>query len=200
MSIDEQALLRDKIIEATTEVFNEKGVKFKMEDVAKALAISKKTIYTVFSDKESLLTTMVHEGFAKIKRDEAQILQDPQRTTLDKIRQVIIALPDSLKRVDYKQFHEVATKYPKLFKTIQQHIEGEWDPTLKLLEQGMAEGVIRPVNTTVLKLMIEASIEHFLESDGLQSQGIAYTDALESMMDILIEGMKVRKPCENVGP
>ncbi len=185
-------LLRDKIIEAAAEAFNSSGVRMKMEDVSRALAISKKTIYTVFPDKESLLSALIEEGFKRIKASEREIIENPTLTTLEKIQQVIIAMPESLKHIDYKQFHEVAIKYPKLFKTIQTRIEGEWEPTIKLLNQAVEEGVIRPVSVTILKLMVEASIEHFLDSETLMNAGIAYTEALEEMMDILLQGLRTR--------
>lgn len=182
----------NRILEAAALAFSEKGVKMKMEDVAKALAISKKTIYTIFPDKESLLSAMIENGFMRIKERERAILSDQHLTTLEKIREVIIALPESMQHMDFKQFHEVSTKYPKLFKIIEAHIESEWEPTLGLLEQGIAEGVIRPINPVVLKLMVEASIEHFLDSRVLESSGISYVKALEEMMAILLEGIGVR--------
>ena len=39
--------LRKMILNGTMEVFNEKGLKFTMDDIAKQLKISKKTIYKV---------------------------------------------------------------------------------------------------------------------------------------------------------
>ena len=39
--------MREKIIDATVEEFKQNGLKFTMNDLAKRLGISKKTIYTV---------------------------------------------------------------------------------------------------------------------------------------------------------
>lgn len=48
--------LRERIITAATEAFTSKGIKsITMDDIAAALGISKRTLYEVFSDKESLL-------------------------------------------------------------------------------------------------------------------------------------------------
>ena len=46
--------LRETILEGTIQAFNKKGLKFTMDDIASLLGMSKKTIYTVFRDKESL--------------------------------------------------------------------------------------------------------------------------------------------------
>ena len=74
--------MKEKIIEATIRVFNQKGLKFTMDDIAKELSMSKKTIYTVFEDKESLLFEMVDYCFDKIKESEDAVLSDE---TLSKI-------------------------------------------------------------------------------------------------------------------
>ena len=43
---------KEKILEATIKVFNRKGLKFTMDDIASELSMSKKTIYTVLREKE----------------------------------------------------------------------------------------------------------------------------------------------------
>ena len=58
--------LQKKILEGTLVVFNKKGLKFTMDDLAGQLGISKKTIYTVFRDKEELFLEMVDYLFALI--------------------------------------------------------------------------------------------------------------------------------------
>ena len=42
---------KERILEATMKVFNKKGLKFTMDDIAEELSMSKKTIYTVFDNK-----------------------------------------------------------------------------------------------------------------------------------------------------
>ena len=50
--------MRDKIIDATVEEFKQNGLKFTMNDLAKRLGISKKTIYTVFESKQAVLVAV----------------------------------------------------------------------------------------------------------------------------------------------
>lgn len=44
--------LQKNILDATLRVFDQKGLKFTMDDLAKELSISKKTIYTVYMIKK----------------------------------------------------------------------------------------------------------------------------------------------------
>ena len=71
--------LRESILEGTLKAFNQKGLKFTMDDLAGILGMSKKTIYTVFRDKESLFLAMVDYLFDSIKESERQVLENPSR-------------------------------------------------------------------------------------------------------------------------
>ena len=68
--------LKGDILEATIQAFQKKGLKFTMDDLASLLGISKKTIYTVFPDKNSLVLEMVDYCFSSIKESEQEVLQD----------------------------------------------------------------------------------------------------------------------------
>ena len=52
--------LRERIINAATVLFQQHGIKqVRMDDVASALGISKKTLYSAFADKEAILLEAV---------------------------------------------------------------------------------------------------------------------------------------------
>ena len=53
----------------------------------------------------------------------------------------------------------------------------------------MKEGTIRKMPIAVLKAMVEASIEKFLSSDALIEGKIEYNDALQIMVDIVMNGI-----------
>ena len=80
--------LREMILEGTIKAFNRKGLKFTMDDIARELAISKKTIYMVFADKESLFLAMVDYMFDHIKESEEAVVQDTSLSTVEKIKKM----------------------------------------------------------------------------------------------------------------
>lgn len=185
--------LRENLLSAAAEQFNQYGAKFTLQDVSKSIGISKKTIYTVFPDKESLLYAMLDETFKAIKQAEKEILDHPNYTTVEKIKKVIIALPEVYQQIDYSKFHTIKERYPKLFEAVANRIESDWEPTLALIQQGIDEGVIKPINLNIFKGMVEASIEHFLLASKEDLGGATYCEALEAMIDLLIDGAAVRK-------
>ena len=184
--------LRESVLEGTIAVYNRKGLKFTMDDIARQLGMSKKTIYTVFDDKESLFLDMVDYLFDSIKESERQVVADESLSTLEKVRKILGVLPESYQNIDFRQLYPLKEKYPSTYAKVQERLETGWETTIALIEQGMAEGVIRPVQISLVKLMLEAALEKFFQSDILIQQNIPYGEALEEVVDILVDGIAVR--------
>ena len=72
---------------------------------------------------------------------------------------------------------------------MEERLENGWETTISLLEQGMEEGVIRPVKIPLVKMMLEAAIEQFFQRDILIRQNLGYQEALEEVVGILVEGI-----------
>ena len=72
---------------------------------------------------------------------------------------------------------------------MEERLEPGWEGVMSLIEQGIAEGSIRPVNTCILKTMMEATLEQFFQRDVLVMNKISYHDALQQVVDILVDGI-----------
>lgn len=179
------------ILEGTLQAFRQKGLKFTMDDIAKFLGMSKKTIYTVFQDKDALFLAMVDYLFDSIKECERQIMEDASLTTMEKIRAILGVMPDVYKDIDFRQLYTLKEKYPAIYAQLEKRLETGWESTIQLLEKGMEEGVVRPVKIPILKTMLEATLEEFFQRDILLCHQISYTEALEEVVGILMDGIAV---------
>lgn len=184
--------LEKRILNATVEVFRNKGVKFTMDDIAAQISISKKTIYKVFEDKEALLYALVDYGFDKIKESEKMIMENDSLPTKDKLRAIMAVLPDSYVDLDFRQLYVIREKMPGVYEKMEERLESGWEATISLLEDGMKEGSIRPISIPIFKAAYEATIEHFLQRDVLERSKITYNKALKELVDILLDGILVQ--------
>lgn len=185
--------LRNDIMEAAIKVFNEKGLKLTMDDVSKECRISKKTLYLVFSDKDEMLLAMIDYCFDSIKACEKEIHDDPSMSTVDKIKKIMVIMPDRYKEVDFSKITNLKHDYPMLYDKMAARLENDWEPTIELIEKGIKEGEIKKnLNIPVLKAIIGGSIEFLLGEGGLASTGISYNEALDSLIDIVMDGIKTR--------
>jgi len=183
--------LREEILEGTIRVFNVKGIKFTMDDLAKELGMSKKTIYTVFKDKNELFLAMVDYLFDAVKKEEKRISMDDSLSTLEKIKGVLSVLPEGYKDVDFRRLYMLKDKYPKIYSQVENRLENGWELTISLIKKGQKEGVIRKVKIPIVKMMFEAALEQFFRRDILVENNISYQKALEEVVDILMNGIAV---------
>ncbi|MBE6355056.1 TetR/AcrR family transcriptional regulator [Treponema sp.] len=183
--------LRREILEGTIKVFNRKGLKFTMSEVAEELSKSKKTLYEVFPDKETMFFEMVDYCFDSIKKSEEEVFNNTSLSTIEKIRKILGVLPEGYKDIDFKQLYLLKDKFPKIYKKVEERLENGWEKTIQLLNKGMEEGVIRKVNILLFKMMMESSLEQFFQRDILVKAGISYVQGLEEIVNILVDGIIV---------
>ena len=182
--------LRQKILESTITVFNKKGLKLTMSDIATEISISKKTIYKEFDSKDELFDAMVDYIFDTIKEKENEIANDPNLGTIDRLKALLGAMPDSYQGINFQELHPLKEKYPEVYEKIAMRLETGWETTIELLEQGKKEGLIRDdADLKIFKIMMEASLERFFEKDVMKGSGRKYNDYLNEVVDILLNGI-----------
>ncbi|SCY41763.1 TetR/AcrR family transcriptional regulator [Butyrivibrio sp. INlla14] len=181
---------RQIIMDAVIDQFNQKGMKFTMDDISKELHISKKTIYREFDDKDELFFATVDYGFSAIKKKEAEILADESLGLIEKISKLIVCLPDNYKNIDFRRVYQLKEKYPKVYMKIAEKVESDWGETVKLINQAMDQGLIKRVPVELIKLMVEGAIEKFLSSEELANSQYSYEESLNMMINVLINGIK----------
>lgn len=180
--------LRKQIIKSAAELFKKEGLQFTMQDVVDVMHISKKTIYTVYASKEELLLDMIDDLFADIHRVKAELAASPGSIE-ERIKAVIVALPEQYTAIDFRMLDALDEKYPAAARRVREHLETNWEPTITLIEEGIAAGRIRPVPIPVLKQMIVASIESTLTGE----KNGSYAGTLEVMIDIIMNGIRRRE-------
>ena len=80
--------MREKIIDATVEEFKQNGLKFTMNDLAKRLGISKKTIYTVFESKQAVLVAVADRYAADLYSMQEELEADVSLNVVQKLEKL----------------------------------------------------------------------------------------------------------------
>ncbi|MBL8966043.1 MAG: TetR/AcrR family transcriptional regulator [Spirochaetaceae bacterium] len=182
--------LLERIREATLLEFNDQGPRFTMDDLARRLGISKKTLYEQVRDKESLLVMLVEEAWRSIKAQESLIVADASLDAPAKFRAVVAIMPVLGSALDYRRLSELQELYPAIRDRIDGHLEADWEVTLGLFEDCVALGKFRPVDRGVLREVLYATMERMLVDDFLERSGKAYEEALGEVLDLLVEGLR----------
>lgn len=185
--------LKVRILDEAARLFDEKGIRFTMDDLAHSLAMSKKTIYTVFRTKRSIMTATLDRFFAEAYKEQEEILSDESLSVTEQLRRIIGGVPERYVSHDLSQLYVLRDKYPSVYRHWHNCREEYWEAVETLIEKGIREGVIRPVSLPILKSMFQRTIEQFFQSDILVKNRISYKDALSEVAEILIDGIAVKK-------
>ena len=183
--------MREKIIDTAIEEFTRNGLKFTMNDVAKALGISKKTIYTVFESKQDVLMAIA-DRYARDFTDMRQEIEaDTELDTLEKLERLFCAIPTKYYNIGLSRIFELAQKYPKQYKYLMEAVGQGWALAEQYLEKGIREGKIRKnISKPVVMAMIRGTVTCFLESDILYKNGLPYEQGKEEMVQIIMKGIR----------
>ena len=184
--------LRSRILDEAAKQFDRKGIKFTMDDLAHALGMSKKTIYTVFEDKRSIMTQTIDRFFDDALIEEEMILNDETLSVPEQLRQIIGCVPERYTQNDLSQLYVLKEKYPSVYRHWQRCRENYWEGVCILLKRGIESGEIRDVRIPVLRTMFQSTIEQFFQDDVLIKNRISYRDALAEVATILVDGIRAK--------
>lgn len=155
--------LRDKIITTAMEAFAQKGIRHvKMDDVAKELGISKRTLYEIFDKKEDLL----YEGvkfYLGDRRTQMEVKAQECKNVMEIILQAY-----KLKVEEFRQtnpcFYTDLVKYPKVARYLAQQNQQMLTNMTKFIERGIEEGYFRKeVNPELAARLFDALGKYVME-------------------------------------
>ena len=181
--------LRVRILDEAARQFDKKGIKFTMDDLARSLGMSKKTIYTVFEDKRQIMNDTIDRFFEDAFVQEQEILNDETIGVVEKLRRIIGSVPERYTQNDLTQLYVLKEKYPSVYRHWQHCRENYWNSVQVLLNKGIEEGFFRPITMPILKTMFQSTIEQFFQNDVLIKNHISYREALDEVASILVTGI-----------
>ncbi|MDE6349370.1 MAG: TetR/AcrR family transcriptional regulator [Bacteroides sp.] len=186
-----RAQLRERIIEVAAESFSTSGIKcVTMDDIAASLGISKRTLYEVFSDKESLLEACILRDQEETDRFIVEILRES-----DNVLEVLLKVYQrSIEKFHgtNKSFFEDIKKYPKAYEAMRRDDHRNHEDAINFFRQGVEQGLFRDdVNFAIVGLLVRHQLDALLETD-LCSR-YSFLEVYESIMFTFLRGIATEK-------
>ena len=167
-----RASLRERIIEKAMQEFSMHGIRaVKMDDLAADLGISKRTLYEIFKDKETLLLEGIREyynrkreylfDYAEENHDVMEIVLEAYRMKVEEVRSVNPA------------FYQDLIKYPKVTRFMKESQEASRTAFLDFMNRGVEDGYFRKdVNYQLVPHIFDALGQHVLNNSLLQQYSV----------------------------
>src|SRR5580693_8935943 len=135
----------ERIIEGGEELFLTAGIKsVTMDDIARHLGMSKKTIYQFFKDKNELVIALVKK---KLQDDEAQMSEIISKSgnVIEEMINMMKCSEDIFSRINPIVVHDMQKYHPDAWKQFQNFKSQVLVHTMEeLLIKGINQGYIRP--------------------------------------------------------
>ncbi len=177
--------LKERIMEAAMKAFCKSGIRaVKMDDIAKTLGISKRTLYEIYEDKESVL----YQGVIHYDETRRQNLESFARNhhVIDVIMEAYRVKAQDLQNFT-PQFFEDIPKYPKVAAYISEQQELGRQKFQLFMQRGVSEGFFRKeMNYEVISHLFDAVGYHI--RDKVLMKEYSLDDLFINMFLVAIRG------------
>lgn len=163
-TVIQSANVREQIIMVAAEMFHQQGIRsVTMDSIAHRLVMSKRTLYQVFADKESLLLACLIQHEEEVLEQLEQVYEQ----TKNVLEFLLLVFSLKLKELDEinPQFFDDLKKYPKVIEHIKQHKKDQENKSTDFLKQGVEQGVFRKeINFDIVARQLSSCFDDVVEN------------------------------------
>ena len=179
--------LKGKILVTAMSLFKREGIKrIKMDDIAQALSISKRTLYETYENKEQLLCEGViyeHQLRQEQLRQFTEQAENEIEVVMEFIRQEIVLLGG----VNPLFFSELA-KYERVVELLNEEHEQKRLHSMEFVKRGVEKGYFRSdINYDIVTKMSDAVVQHVMMTRMYEEYPLS--EIFRNHVDILFRGI-----------
>lgn len=143
---------KERILHAAFELFFRYGIKsVTMDDIAKHLSMSKKTIYLYFRDKDEVVNTLMERSLQK-DREDFHAIAEKAGNVVEEVFEMMRKMNDIFSTINPNIFYDLRKYHPKTWELFHKFkTEFILEQVEKSLEKGKKDGFVRTdVNSKLL--------------------------------------------------
>jgi len=182
---------KSKIINGAEELFFKYGIKsVTMEDIAKHLGISKKTIYQFYSDKNELVEIFMAERL-KENEYECRLIAKNAANVIEIFFALMEHLGVMFSNMNPKLFYDLQKYHPTTWKLFKQFKEGFIELMVQdSLKRGMKEGFVRKdINTKIIARLRMEEVEMGFNPELFPPNKFKIIDVQLALLDHFLHGV-----------
>jgi len=188
----------NKILEQVSELYFKYGIKsVTMDDVARELGISKKTLYEYFTDKNDLVAKFLDFHIQKI-REVFEVENEDSGNAIDHLLYISKILMNFLKDLNPSVHYDLQKYYPEIFKSLFEYKRNNMlDSVKQNIIRGMQEGLYRKdLNPEIIAHIYVNRVEASMDANFLRSKDVTSSELFSEMFTYHIRGISSKKGIE----
>lgn len=185
--------IREKIIaEALCEI-NRRGAEFHMDDLARNLRISKRTLYEHFPSKQEIIKEAIMSLISKIYDKHLELMADATRTTEEKIIEFFNFKGPNISVLSVRRTDEILKKMPEIQVALKEAKQKDWELLSALLDQARQEEGFTKFDKFLLLHMLQSSTNEMIEYFDDVEKDYTFTEYMEKCVRVILYGIKQRQ-------
>ncbi|GAB3892627.1 TetR/AcrR family transcriptional regulator [Spirosoma agri] len=187
--------MKERILAETERLFWRYGVRsVTMEDIAKQLGISKKTIYQHFTDKEQILYQVLQDKLVK-NQSEMDCMAISTDNPVEEILHVLTIMQKHTDRVSPNLLIDIKRHYPQAFALFRQYKERHiMQSILDNIQKGMQQGLYRTdINPAIMARLRVEQIELAFNNDIFPTDEFSMMEIQHELIHHFVRGMLTEK-------
>ncbi len=175
--------MKDIILNEVKSLINKEGLGFKLENLAKNLKISKKTLYKYYSSKEEMIKIIIKESHLDVKKRQKEIFA-LDTDLLDKIKKLLKVTPINSELFTDENLRSLNIYYPDLYNLVINFFKTDWETTFELLDRAKEQSLIKDIDNGLFKELYLCGCFY------IYNQETNYQERLENLINIIFEGIE----------
>lgn len=186
--------LKERILITAEELFFRFGIRsVTMDDIAKALGISKKTIYNHFKDKDGIVEEVTEAALQRDK-DGCEKIYQQSTDAIDEIMKSTQLMRDMVENIHPGLLLDLQKYYPRAWKRYLSHRDGFVTIVLRNLKKGKETGLFREdIDEEILARFRVESIDSSLDETIFPSRQFSLIDVQLQLIDHFLRGILTPK-------
>jgi AcrR family transcriptional regulator len=191
--------------QARTHFFAHGYSRFKMDDLATELGMSKKTLYVHFAGKHEILAAVIDDLGREIRAEADSLLRNRQLNLAEKLRGFVESMAERLAAVTPGTFRDLQRHAPDLYDRLAEMREKNIPYVFgRFVEQGQIEGFVRDDLPPGFAIEFYLQAMHgLLQPAALERLRLAPREVIRSAVDLFFGGLLTpvgRKQYEKLFP
>ncbi|MFN4233290.1 MAG: TetR/AcrR family transcriptional regulator [Bacteroidia bacterium] len=186
---------KEQIIIQAFELFMKNGIKsMTMDDIAKNMAISKKTLYQYFSNKDELVNAVLEKHIETDKCNVKNIF-NPKNNAIDDLMQIATSINETLKRIHPSIHYDLEKYHPTAWKKFGEYKRNFIYENIKQnILKGIQEGLYRSdINPEIIATLYVSKADVIFDASVFAPEKYAFNRVYLEMLKHHIRGIATKK-------
>jgi TetR/AcrR family transcriptional regulator, cholesterol catabolism regulator len=186
---------KEKILRGASDLFMRYGVRsISMDDIARQLSISKKTLYQHFADKDELVL-LVATAILEEKRKHYDAIQAISKNSIEELARISMHMKSDLESINPSLLYDLQKFHPKAWaKWIAHKNEHMCDSIVQNLTKGIEAGYFRPeINPEILAAIRIELIQIGFNTEAFPLNRFNLSEIQEQLFDHFVYGLLTDK-------